>query len=140
MYSRILVPVDLDNADKLSKALSLAGQTAQQYNAEVFYVDVVDAIPTMSASTEGERMAVRLKEFVEAQVKQYDIKAHDHVALRGDLHLNVGADIIKAAKDADCDLIVMASHMPGLKDHIFSSNAGYVASHAPMSVYVVRWD
>ena len=138
MYSRILVPVDLNNADKLSKALSLAGRTAQADSAEVLYVDVVDAVPTMSARTEGDRMEVRLKDFVAAQAKQYDIKANDHVALRGDLHLNVGADIIKAAKEADCDLIVMASHMPGLKDHIFSSNAGYVASHAPMTVYVVR--
>ena len=138
MYSRILVPVDLDNVEKLSKALSLAGQTAQANYADVFYVDVVDAVPTMSARTEGDRMAVRLKDFVAAQAKQYHIKANDHVALRSDLHLNVGADIIKAAKEADCDLIVMASHMPGLKDHIFSSNAGYVASHAPMSVYVVR--
>ena len=138
MYSKILVPVDLDNVEKLSKALNLAGQTAQANHAEVVYVDVVDAVPTMSARTEGDRMAVRLKDFVADQAKQYHIKAHDHVALRGDLHLNVGADIINAAKEADCDLIVMASHMPGLKDHIFSSNAGYVASHAPMSVYVVR--
>ena len=138
MYTKILVPVDLDNVEKLSKALNLAGQTAQANHAEVVYVDVVDAVPTMSASTEGDRMAVRLKEFVATQAKQYHIKANDQVTLRGDLHLNVGADIIKAAKEADCDLIVMASHLPGLKDHIFSSNAGYVASHAPMSVYVVR--
>jgi len=138
MYTKILVPVDLDNVEKLSKALTLAGQTAQANHAEVVYLDVVDAVPTMSASTEGDRMAVRLKDFVAAQAKQYHIKANDQVALRGDLHLNVGADIIKAAKEADCDLIVMASHLPGLKDHIFSSNAGYVASHAPMSVHVVR--
>ncbi|SMX25800.1 universal stress protein [Boseongicola aestuarii] len=138
MYTKILVPVDLDNVERLSKALNLAGQTAQANHAEVVYVDVVDAVPTMSVRTEGDRMAVRLKDFVAAQAKQYHIKANDHVALRGDLHLNVGADIIKAAKEADCDLIVMASHLPGLKDHIFSSNAGYVASHAPMSVYVVR--
>jgi nucleotide-binding universal stress UspA family protein len=138
MYSRILVPVDLDNVEKLSKALNLAGQTAQANHAEVVYVDVVDAVPTISARTEGDRMAARLEDFVAAQAKQYHIKANDHVALRGDLHLNVGADIIRAAKEADCDLIVMASHLPGIKDHIFSSNAGYVASHAPMSVYVIR--
>ncbi|NNK77752.1 MAG: universal stress protein [Litoreibacter sp.] len=138
MYSRILVPVDLDNADKLSKALLLAGRTAQENDAEVVYVDVVDAVPTSSARTEGDRLAARLKEFAANQAKEYGIKASDHVALRSDLHLNVGSDLIKAAKEADCDLIVMASHMPGLKDHILSSNSGYVASHAPMTVYVVR--
>lgn len=138
MYSRILVPVDLDHADKLTKALDLAGRTAQETGAEVVYVDVVDAVPTTSKRTEGDRVADHLNGFVADQVKQYGIKATSHIALRGDLHLNVGSDIIKAAKEADCDLIVMASHIPGFKDHILSSNAGYVASHAPISVYVVR--
>ena len=138
MYSRILVPVDLENADRLGKALDLAGQTAEQSNAEVVYVDVVDAVPTTSARTEGSRLAERLKVFVAEQAEKYGIKAVDHVALRSDLRLNVGPDLVKAAIAADCDLIVMASHMPGFKDHILTSNAGYVASHAPMTVYVVR--
>ena len=138
MYSRILVPVDLDNADKLTKALDLAGRTAQESNAEVLYVDVVDAVPTSSARTVGDRMAERLKIFVASEAKKYGIQTADHVALRSDLHLNVGSDLIQAAKEANCDLIVMASHIPGFKDHILSSNAGYVASHAPMTVYVVR--
>ena len=138
MYSRILVPVDLDNADKLSKALDLAGRIAKEHDAEVVYVDVVDAVPTTSARTVGDRLKERLKVFVADQAKKYGVKTTDHVALRSDLHLNVGPDVIEAAKEADCDLIIMASHKPGFKDHILSSNAGYVASHAPMTVYVVR--
>lgn len=138
MYSRILVPVDLDNADKLTKALDLAGRTAKDAGAEVVYVDVVDAVPTMSPRTEGDRMAERLKVFAAEQAKVHGIQTTDHVALRSDLRLNVGSDLVKAAKEAGCDLIVMASHIPGFKDHILSSNAGYVASHAPMTVYVVR--
>ena len=138
MYSRILVPVDLDHADKLDKALELAAKTAKETDAEVVYVDVVDAVPTMSAKTEGERMSDRLEHFAQQQAKAHDIKVSDYVALRGDLHVNVGKDIIQAAKDSECDLIVMASHVPGLKEHLLASNAGYVASHAPMSVYVVR--
>ena len=138
MVSRILVPVDLEHADKLDKALDLAGRTAKAHDADVVYLDVVDAVPTTSKTTEGARLAEQLKAFAEAQGARHGIRARDHVALRGDLHLNVGPDIIKAASDAECDLIVMASHVPGLKEHILSSNAGYVASHAPMSVYVVR--
>ena len=138
MYSRILVPVDLDNSDKLTKALDLTGQTAKQHAAEVIYVDVVDAVPTMTARTEGERSADRLKLFAIEQAKRHGINTTGEIALRSDLHLNVGSDIVKTAKDMDCDLIIIASHIPGFKDHIISSNAGYVASHAPMSVYVVR--
>ncbi|WP_147126878.1 universal stress protein [Shimia ponticola] len=138
MYARILVPVDLGNTDKLSKALSLAAQLAKANDATVVYAGVADAVPTMSKVTEGERMQADLDTFAEAQAAEHGIKTADHVTLRRDLHLNVGSELIQSAKDTDCDLIVMASHMPGLKDHIFSSNAGYVATHAPMSVYVVR--
>lgn len=138
MYSRILVPVDLKNADKLTKALDLAGQTAKQHSAEVIYVDVVDAVPTTTAQTEGERSADRLQVFTTEQAKRHGINTTSEIALRSDLHLNVGSDIVRTAKDLQCDLIIVASHVPGFKDHIISSNAGYVASHAPMSVYVVR--
>lgn len=135
MYSRILVPVDLDHVDKLTKAFDLAGRTANKSSATVVYVN---AVPTTSARTEGERMAERLNDFAAGQAKKHGIKTADHVALRGALHLNVGKDIIMAAKEANCDLIVMASHVPGMKEHIFSSNSGYVVSHASISVYVVR--
>lgn len=139
MYSRILVPVDLDHVETLARALDLVSQTAKENGATVVYVNVVDAVPTTSTRTEGDRMAERLKAFVAGQAEKYGVQADDHVALRGDLHLNVGKDIIKAAEDANCDLIIMASHVPGMKEHILSSNAGYVASHAPMSVHVVRY-
>jgi len=97
MYSRILVPVDLDHVDKLTKALDLACRTANESSATVVYVGVVDAVPTTSARTEGERMAERLNDFATGQAKKHGIKTADHVALRSDLHLNVGKDIIRAA-------------------------------------------
>ena len=82
MYSKILVPVDLDHADKLSKALDLAAQTAKGSGAKVVYVDVVDAVPTMSPITEGERMGDRLKKFALEQARKYGIETDDQVALR----------------------------------------------------------
>ena len=138
MYSRILVPVDLDNEDTLAKALDLAGQTAKRDAAEVIYVDVVDSVPSTSARTEVERLSDRLKGFALDQASGRGIRTTGEITLRSDLHLNVGSDIIKVASEVDCDLIIMASRVPGFKEHIFSSNAGYVASHAPMSVLVVR--
>jgi nucleotide-binding universal stress UspA family protein len=138
MHFRILVPVDLNNVDKLTKALDIAARTAKENDATVVYVGVVDAVPTTSARTEGERMKEALDIFAADQAKAYGIKTADQIALRHDLHLHVGSGIISSAKDADCNLIIMASHIPGIKDHIFSSNAGYVATHAPISVYVVR--
>ena len=138
MCSRILVPVDLKNTDKLTKALDIAARLAKEHDATVVYVGVVDAVPTMSKVPEGEKVADELGGFAAQQAQARQIKTEAHVTLRGDLHLNIGSEVIQAAKDKACDLIVMASHVPGLVEHILSSNAGYVASHAPMSVYVVR--
>ncbi len=138
MYSRILVPVDLNNTDKLTKALETAGHVAKENDATIVYVNVVDSVPTSSARTESDRAKKALDAFAEEQAEAHGVNTADHIELRGDLHLHVGSEIINAAEDKGCDLIVMASHVPGIKDHILSSNAGYVASHAPTSVYVVR--
>ena len=138
MCTRILVPVDLNNASKLTKALGIAAKMAREHDATVVYAGVVDAVPTPSTKTEDQLAKEALDSFAAEQAREHGIKTADHIALRRDLHLNVGSELIQSAKDTDCDMIVMASHVPGFVDHILSSNAGYVASHAPMSVYVVR--
>ena len=138
MYSRILVPIDLNNTDKLTKALETAGQVAKDNDATIVYVNVVDAVPTSSLHTESERAQKALDTFAEEQAQTHGVSTADHIELRGDLHLHIGSEIIGAAEEKACDLIVMASHLPGIKEHFLSSNAGYVASHAPTSVYVVR--
>jgi nucleotide-binding universal stress UspA family protein len=138
MYTRILVPVDITRVEKLDKALRIAARIASENQATVVYLGVVDAVPTPSTRTEAERQKELLDDLAAEQAKTHEIKTADHIVMRGDLHLHVGSEIIKAAEETRCDLIIMASHTPGIKDHILSSNAGYVASHAPMSVYVIR--
>lgn len=138
MTQRILVPVDLDNADKLTDALDAAADIARARDTVVVYVGVVDAAPTSGRRTDAQIAKDRLDAFAAEQAAAHGIRTADHVALRRDLHLHVGREIIETAAEAGCGLIVMASHVPGLKEHVFSSNAGYVASHAPVSVYVVR--
>jgi nucleotide-binding universal stress UspA family protein len=138
MTSRILVPVDLENIEMLDKALDIAAKTAKDHDATLTYVGVVDPVPTASKRRETHEAQQQLEAFADRQAKAHGIRTEDHIALRGDLHLHVGREIIKAAEDADCDLIVMASHVPGFKDHFLTSNAGYVATYAPVSVHVVR--
>ena len=138
MLKRILVPIDLDHIDRLQKALDVAARIARDSGATLVYAGVVDAVPTTTARTEGERASDMLRVFCQSQVEAQGVTAVETVTLRGDLHLNVGPDLISTAIETGCDLIVMASHVPGLKEHFLPSNAGYVASHAPLSVYVVR--
>lgn len=138
MTTRILVPVDLDHLDKLDKALGVAARIAQNDGASVVYVGVIDPRPGAVHPTDGYEAQQHLDAFAAAQGRAHGIRTEEQIALRGDLHRHVGREIIAAADRAGCDLIVMASHLPGLKDHILTSNAGYVATHAPISVYVVR--
>ena len=46
--------------------------------------------------------------------------------------------ILEVAKEKDVDLIIIASHRPGLQDYFLGSTAAKVVRHADCSVLVVR--
>ena len=43
-----------------------------------------------------------------------------------------------AVSETGCDLVVMASHVPNVMDHIWPSNGGKLAEHVKCSILVVR--
>ncbi|MDN3720862.1 universal stress protein [Roseibium salinum] len=45
---------------------------------------------------------------------------------------------MKAIDETDADLVVMATHVPNLKDYVWPSNGGRVASHSDVSVFLIR--
>ena len=55
-----------------------------------------------------------------------------------DTTIELSTLLLDCAERTGADLIVMASHTPGWLEHVFHSNAGYIACHAPVSVFVVR--
>jgi len=46
--------------------------------------------------------------------------------------------ILEVAKEKNADLIIIASHRPGLQDYFLGSTAAKVVRHANCSVLVVR--
>ncbi len=137
MLQNIAVPVDLAHVDKLDKALGLAALLAKQTNATVCYMGVTSTAPSSVAHT-VEEFKKRLAAFAEEQGKKHGIKATSDAVKCNDPAAELGEALIEASKEEKVDTIVMASHVPGVAEHFFSSNAGYVASHAPISVFVVR--
>ncbi|WFE88169.1 universal stress protein [Roseibium porphyridii] len=138
MAQSILIPVDLAHKDALSKAVSVAGDLAKLGDgAKLTLIGV-----TSSAVTEAAHNPVEFKKNLEAYAREVSQDIGHPVETRSmidnDVAVDLGNVLIKAAEDMGVDLIVMASHIPGLLEHIFASNAGYVASHAKCSVYVVR--
>ena len=137
MYKKIMVPVDLAHIERLDKAITTATDLAKHYRIPICFVGVTAETPTEVAHTPKE-FAEKLKAFGVAQSKQHNLDIDTAAYPSHDPAVDLDNTLIGAAKENGADLIVMASHVPGLPEHIFASNAGAVASHAKVSVFVIR--
>lgn len=136
-YSHLMVPIDLEHAERMGKAIDTAHALAKQFDAAVTFVGVTAEVPSEAAHTpvEFER---KMNAFAEknaaglpkgAAAKSY--VAHDPTA-------QIDKILRSAVKDIGADLVVMASHIPHAIDAIWPSHGGKMASHADVSVFVVR--
>ena len=137
MYRKIMVPVDLTHIERLDKAITTATDLAKHYRTPICFVGVTAETPTEVAHT-PEEFAEKLRDFGAAQGKKHSLDIDTAAYPSHDPAADLDKNLIAAAKENGADLIVMASHIPGLPDHIFASNVGAVAAHADISVFVVR--
>ncbi len=137
MFKTIMVPVDLTHLDKLARALAVASDLAKLYGSAIHYVGVTGNTPGAAAHT-PEEYTEKLSALAAArgQADGVDIKARAVVS--HDPAVELDGALRNAAQELECDLIVMASHVPGFAQHLFSSHGGYLASHATISVFLVR--
>jgi nucleotide-binding universal stress UspA family protein len=126
MYSKIMVPVDLAHVERLEKALGTAADLAKRYGVPVCYVGVTVPMPSPLAHTPQE-YAAKLARFGAEQAGKRGLEAETAAYTSHDPAVDLDQRLIAAAKDTRSDLIVMASHVPGLPEHFFASNAGAVA-------------
>lgn len=137
MFKHIMVPVDLDHADKLDKALKTAADLARLYNATLTVAGVVSTAPGHGVHNPAEYEA-RLGGFAQAQTDKHGIAFKPLVMTSHDPAVDLDLRLKQAAGEAGTDLVVMASHVPGFRDHFFGSNAGYLATHMSISIFIVR--
>ncbi|WP_299937347.1 universal stress protein [uncultured Nitratireductor sp.] len=137
MFKRIMVPVDLAHADKLDKALDAASGLAKLYGASLCYVGVTTALPSSVAHGEAD-FTVKLTQFAEARSNDDGVGIEVKTAVSHDPVRDLDDVLGRTVGEIGADLVVMASHVPTFADHIFASNAGYLASHTPVSVFIVR--
>jgi nucleotide-binding universal stress UspA family protein len=140
MYSNILIAVDMDQpAPSLERTLADASALARCFSARATLCTVVrDA----EAEIQAEWSAIGYREMLElARVRLREIASG--------LDLPVGVEvgtgtvcggILEVAERIGADLIVLASHRPGMKDHLIAANAARVARRAACSVLIVRSD
>lgn len=137
MFSTIMVPVDLRHTDKMKKAIKAAADVAKIYGSKAHLVGVTLSGPTEVAPT-PEAFSERLSGFAAECSEQNGVSFQSHTEVSHDPTIDLDETLKRAAEHLGVDLVVMASHVPGWADYLFASNAGYLASHSDMSVFVVR--
>lgn len=141
MFKKILVPLDLDQESSWARALPVAEQLAKDYGAELHVITVV---PAMGMAVVGsyfppdfeQKALASGKIALDAVVSKNAANPaaiNTHVA-----HGTIYEEVLNAAGKLGCDLIVMTSHRPELKDYLIGPNAARVVRHATQSVFVVR--
>jgi nucleotide-binding universal stress UspA family protein len=138
MYKKIMVPVDLAHVDRIEKALVSAADLSKHYGVPVCFVGVTTSLPSEVAHTPQE-YEQKLHKFGQEQVQKYGLHgAEAKVFTSHDPAVDLDDKLLEAIKEVGADLVVMATHVPGVPEHIFASNGGAVASHADVSVFLVR--
>lgn len=139
MYSKILVPVDLAHTDQMWKALNIAIDLAQKYNASLCYITITNSTPSSAAGNPKE-LEQKLDTFAREQGKSHGIDTESIMVLTADTSVELERRILEAIESTGADLVVMDSHVPGIGDrlHFIRSNSANVVKHSSVSVFVVR--
>ena len=136
MYKTILVPIEMAHVAEGKANIDLAAQHAAE-GAKIILLNVVEDIPNWAAV---ELPAGLLEQSIESA--QSELKAIATAAgLKMEVAVRTGHSyntILDVAKEKDADLIIIASHRPGLQDYFLGSTAAKVVRHASCSVLVVR--
>lgn len=137
MYKTIMIPVDLEHSDQLEKALATGADLAKHYGAQLYAVSVTSTAPGPVAGHPSD-YAQKLEVFSAEQTAMRGVQFKTKVMVSHDPPADLENTLKKAGSEIGADLVVMASHVPGFLEYIFSSRAGYLASHSDLSVFVVR--
>ncbi len=141
MYKNILLTVDIEDPEDQMKAVATAGEYAKAFGSTLHVITVVPSYGMsivgsfFPAGHEEESLQAakeRLHAFTAAHVPQ-EVRLQHIVG-----HGRVYQEVLRYADEISADLIVMASHKPGLEDYLVGPNAERVMRHAKCSVLVVR--
>lgn len=135
MYKNILVPVAFETGRDTMKSIEIA-EALSQDGGTITALHVVEEVPSYVAQylPEGQ-MDANIKEIEDILAER--LGGHDRVSVKV-IEGHAGHSIVDYASEHKADLIVIASHRPGLQDLFLGSTAARVVRHAPCSVHVVR--
>lgn len=137
MYKSIVVPVDLGHEERAKPMIELAKRLGEK-GTRITLVNVVEDIPTyVAAELPGgiiDKAKQKAREALEKIAKSNDLDAGAIEVKSG----QAATSILGIAEQKKADLIIIASHQPGLQDYFLGSTAARVVRHAKCTVLVMR--
>jgi len=140
MYRRILVPIDLADAELAKPAIATALMMARESSGTIRLVNVLPMTPVMLAEYVPPDFEAQQRASAEEAIAIV-AKETDFGPDRISTIVRQGAidrEILDEAKRMKADLIVMSSHRAGVRTYFLGSNTGHVVRYAGCSVLVVR--
>jgi len=136
MYQNIIVAVDPYTPAK-DHAIAIANGLKSE-DGQITLVSVIASIPPyVLEHLPAGQMELNRRE-VESQLKEYTSLNNHMQTLAISSTASAGAALVKLSDEKKADLIVIASHRPGLKDYFLGSTAGRVVRYSPCAVHVIR--
>jgi universal stress protein F len=136
MYKTILVPIDMAHIENGKAMIDIA--TAQgNKDTQTILLNVVEEIPVWVASQLPVGMLDESRQYALEKLKALADTANINV----DIEVRAGHPykmILEVADKSGAELIIVASHQPGLEDYFLGSTAARIVRHAKCSVLVVR--
>jgi universal stress protein F len=137
MYSNILVPLAFDDGhdSKTEAALAVATRLAED-GARVTLLHVMEQVPGYVVNYLPADYTAQARKAVEAELDGLAKGVPGGVGMVVTGHS--ARTILDYAQDNGMDLIVIASHRPGMQDLLIGSTAAHVVRHAQCAVHVLR--
>jgi nucleotide-binding universal stress UspA family protein len=140
MYSKIIVPIAMDHLEHGEKVLERARSLLDE-GGEIILLNVVE---DLNAYAQGYMIVDFPLEMIEESRKHARKTLTDLMVkhdIKGTVEIRIGgaAGVINAfAEEMNGDLVIIASHRPGLIDYFIGSTASRVASHCKCAVLIDR--
>ena len=135
MYDNILVPVVFDEDHDTESSLKLA-KTLAGKGGKITLLHVIETVPNYVLSYIPPEFLSESRKAVAGSLEDMAAKLPD--ATGEVVHGHPSRAITEWAKVNRADLIILASHRPGMQDLLLGSTASHVVRHAPCAVHVIR--
>ncbi len=136
MFKKVVVAVDIAHGELGAGLLAKAAELLDE-GGQIRLLHVLEEIPSYIAAEMPRDLTDRRN--AEARVELKALAETQGVAAEVEVRSGAASgQILQCAEDCEADLVMIASHRPGLSDYFIGSTAARVVRHAQCSVLIIR--